>query len=268
MRRSQLATSGRAGPETDRDASRGTRAAPTSPSDEPARAVARDQERVAGWDHIEDPTATSRSKSESTTAVPLAARILSLFSDPRVDSITADFAGTALSVPRQDVETALDGMTQAGRLVASGGAVKRYSALPQDKQRLEQEFRAAARELGEHGVLAVPNTDEALAVLEDDVEEPRLPVTAGLLSLFLPGTGQLLNGDVGRAALVFAVWSLAWITNLSPVWTFVSLYAGAEAFFTAKIRSMERKLAREAGARGRSSAGPHALPPKPSSPGA
>ena len=67
----------------------------------------------------------------------------------------------------------------------------------------------------------------------------------GLLSLFLPGTGQLLNGDIGRASLVFAVWSLAWITHLSPVWTFVCLYAGAEAFFTAKIRSMERKLREE-----------------------
>src|SRR5690606_37103730 len=76
----------------------------------------------------------------------------------------------------------------------------------------------------------------------DDAEEPRLPVTAGLLSLFLPGTGQLLNGDVGRASLVFAVWSLALLTQLNPIWTFVALYAGAEAFFTAKVRGIERKL--------------------------
>ena len=89
-------------------------------------------------------------------------------------------------------------------------------------------------------------------------------MTAGLLSLFLPGTGQLLNGDVGRASLVFAVWSLAWITHLSPVWTFVCLYAGAEAFFTAKIRSMERKLAKEALGPG-SNPPPRQLPPaKPS----
>jgi hypothetical protein len=80
---------------------------------------------------------------------------------------------------------------------------------------------------------------------EDD-DEPRLPVTAGLLSLFLPGTGQLLNGDVGRASLVFAVWSLALLTHLSPIVTFVMLYAGAEAFFTAKVRGMERRLAIEA----------------------
>jgi hypothetical protein len=100
--------------------------------------------------------------------------------------------------------------------------------------------------------------------LEDDADEPRLPVTAGLLSLFLPGTGQLLNGDVGRASLVFAVWSLAWITHLSPVWTFVCLYAGAEAFFTAKIRSMERKLARDALRGQPPPRTPPALPPKPS----
>ena len=120
--------------------------------------------------------------------------------------------------------------------------------------------------LGEHGVLMQASPDDALATIDDEAEEPRLPVTAGLLSMFLPGTGQLLNGDVGRASLVFAVWSLAWITQLSPVWTFVCLYAGAEAFFTAKIRSMERKLAKEA-ALGPGNPPPTAgqLPPKPSS---
>lgn len=83
-----------------------------------------------------------------------------------------------------------------------------------------------------------------------------------MLSLFLPGTGQLLNGDIGRASLVFAVWSLAWITHLSPVWTFVCLYAGAEAFLTAKIRSMERKLAEEQGGHAAlaSATGPKKLP--------
>ena len=66
----------------------------------------------------------------------------------------------------------------------------------------------------------------------------------------MPGTGQLLNGDVGRASLVFAVWSLALLTHLSPIWTFVALYAGAEAFFTAKVRGMERRLALESGNKG------------------
>jgi hypothetical protein len=142
---------------------------------------------------------------------------------------------------------------------------KRYQLSAEDKARLEVLFRDSAQELGEHAVLAQATPDDALAALDDEAEEPRLPVTAGLLSMFLPGTGQLLNGDVGRASLVFAVWSLAWITQLSPVWTFVCLYAGAEAFFTAKIRSMERKLAKEA-ALPPGSAPPPALPPKPSSP--
>jgi hypothetical protein len=45
----------------------------------------------------------------------------------------------------------------------------------------------------------------------------------------------------------------------------VCLYAGAEAFFTAKIRSMERKLAREALSLGSATPAPRQLPPKPSS---
>lgn len=137
-------------------------------------------------------------------------------------------------------------MLQAGELVAeSDGADRRFRVPPAAKRELETMFREAAVELGEVSILA-HHREDALAAIEDDAEEPRLPVTAGLLSLFLPGTGQLLNGDVGRASLVFAVWSLAWITHLSPVWTFVCLYAGAEAFFTAKIRSMERKVAKDA----------------------
>ncbi|MCA9688427.1 MAG: hypothetical protein R3A51_20055 [Nannocystaceae bacterium] len=171
-------------------------------------------------------------------------QLLALLSDPRVDFLTVDSAAAALGRPAQDVATALESMRQAGILVASGGAVTRYGVTIDFKAELEAEFSLAAQELGEHGVLArLSDEENALTPFED--EEPRLPATAGLLSLFLPGTGQLLNGDIGRASLVFAVWSLAWITHLSPVWTFVCLYAGAEAFFTAKIRSMERKLREE-----------------------
>jgi hypothetical protein len=178
--------------------------------------------------------------------------------------VTATAAARTLERPLPDIETTLDAMVQAGELFASGGVTKQYRVPPEHKLQLEAAFRDAAHELGEHAVLARTTTDDALAALDDEAEEPRLPVTAGLLSLFLPGTGQLLNGDVGRASLVFAVWSLAWITHLSPVWTFVCLYAGAEAFFTAKIRSMERKLAREA-IGGGTSPPPRQLPPNPSS---
>ena len=217
-----------------------------------------------GWDH------TARSNGSNRALVPvgtdeLRAQLLSLLADPRTTSLTASAAATALALPLPDVETTLDAMAQAGELQRVGGVPKRYQLSAEDKARLELLFRDSAQELGEHGVLAQANSDDALATLDDEAEEPRLPVTAGLLSMFLPGTGQLLNGDVGRASLVFAVWSLAWITQLSPVWTFVCLYAGAEAFFTAKIRSMERKLAKEA-ALGPGSAPPPALPPKPSAP--
>lgn len=193
----------------------------------------------AGWDHTARPMLPVASASSST---PLRARLLSLFSDPRVQWVTIESAARTLGAPRSDVETVIAALVQSGELIERGDASRRFRVPHAEKQRLESMFRDAALELGEQGVLA-PVEDDALVPYDDDPEEPRLPVTAGLLSLFLPGTGQLLNGDVGRASLVFAVWSLAWITHLSPVWTFVCLYAGAEAFFTAKLRSMERKAA-------------------------
>lgn len=215
-----------------------------------------------GWDHTVDlERGTSPAKAEG---LPLRTRILSLFADPRLDTLTAAATARLLGVPQQDAQVALDAMSQAGDLIVADEGGRAFTVSAMQKQRLESLFRDAAHELGEHGVLMQTSPEDSLMALEDDSDEPRLPVTAGLLSLFLPGTGQLLNGDVGRASLVFAVWSLAWITHLSPVWTFVCLYAGAEAFFTAKIRSMERKMARDA-LRGQTGPGtPPALPPKPS----
>lgn len=217
-----------------------------------------------GWDHTARSSGLARLPALSTDE--LRAQLLSLLADPRIASITASSAAAALALPQSDVETTLDAMVQAGELSRAGGMPKRYLLSLEDKARLELLFRDSAHELGEHGVLAQSTPEDALAALDDEAEEPRLPVTAGLLSMFLPGTGQLLNGDVGRASLVFAVWSLAWITQLSPVWTFVCLYAGAEAFFTAKIRSMERKLAKEAALGPASPPTAGQLPPKPSSP--
>lgn len=218
-----------------------------------------------GWDHTARASVKPESSSPGTDE--LRSQLLSLFADPRTAAVTASAASSTLGLPQADVENTLDAMVQAGELLRTGGIPRRYQLPSEDKGRLEALFVDSARELGEHGVLMQTSADDALAAFDDDAEEPRLPITAGLLSMFLPGTGQLLNGDVGRASLVFAVWSLAWITQLSPVWTFVCLYAGAEAFFTAKIRSMERKLAKEA-ALGPGSAPPPTgqLPPKPSSP--
>ncbi|MCX4244829.1 hypothetical protein [Paraliomyxa miuraensis] len=216
-----------------------------------------------GWDHTVRST-THALPSAALGTDDVRAQLLSLLADPRTSSITASAAASALGLPHPDVETTLDAMAQAGELMRVGGVPKRYHLSAEDKVRLEALFRDSAHELGEHGVLVQTAPDDALAPLDDEAEEPRLPVTAGLLSMFLPGTGQLLNGDVGRASLVFAVWSLAWITQLSPVWTFVCLYAGAEAFFTAKIRSMERKLAKEAALGPATPPTAGQLPPKPS----
>ncbi len=216
-----------------------------------------------GWDHTVT-VGTEPASPPPPSKLPLRPQLLALLADPRVDSLTAAGAARVLGVPQQDAQVTLDAMAQTGDLVTGGEGSRTYFVSAARKQSLESMFRDAAQELGELGALTQTSTDEALMVLEDDTDEPRLPVTAGLLSIFLPGTGQLLNGDVGRASLVFAVWSLAWITHLTPVLTFVSLYAGAEAFFTAKIRSMERKLAREA-ILGQTPGGvPPALPPKPS----
>lgn len=213
----------------------------------------------SGWDYTVRAPAEPRPQSAASEKPSLRAEILSLFSDPRVQALTATTLVNKLAAPRQDVEITLAAMLQAGELIHDReGDATRFRVPPLAKRELEAMFRDAAVELGEITVLAHPRED-ALAAIEEDGEEPRLPVTAGLLSLFLPGTGQLLNGDVGRASLVFAVWSLAWITHLSPVWTFVCLYAGAEAFFTAKIRSMERKMAKEALPGG--GTGPTPLPP-------
>ena len=194
-----------------------------------------------GWDH-DAHTPTREAEPLDPSSLP--ARVLSLFSEPTVTTITTVSAARALDVPRTDVETAIEVLVQSGELRPVSETSLRYTVSPERKAQLEAMFREAAHELGETRALAL-REPEALAQFDDD-EEPRLPVTAGLLSLFLPGTGQLLNGDVGRASLVFAVWSLALLTHLSPIWTFVALYAGAEAFFTAKVRGMERKLALEA----------------------
>lgn len=200
-----------------------------------------------GWDvdAPEEETAATRARAHAR-ATPLTAEVMSLLADPRVRHISVVSAAESLGRPRTDVQIAIDALVQAGELdvVGTSAAAPRYGVSPERKSELEQMFRDAATDLGETRALARFHDGET-ALMLDEEDEPRLPVTAGLLSLFLPGTGQLLNGDVGRASLVFAVWSLALLTHLSPIWTFVALYAGAEAFFTAKIKGLERKLAVE-----------------------
>lgn len=195
-----------------------------------------------GWDF--DASSGPQAPSDPTDRSSLSAQVLSLFSEPTVTTITAVSAARGLERPRTDVQNAIDALVQAGELYPVTDGSLRYAVSPERKAQLEAMYREAAHELGETTALVLREPDELMTYEDDD--EPRLPVTAGLLSLFLPGTGQLLNGDVGRASLVFAVWSLALLTHLSPIVTFVMLYAGAEAFFTAKVRGMERKLAIEA----------------------
>jgi TM2 domain-containing membrane protein YozV len=193
-----------------------------------------------GWDH----DASEYDEPRSTAGTPLTAQLLALFAEPGVHSLTAARAASAIARPEAEIENALDALAQAGELVRRDDGIPRYAVTEARKAQLEHMFTEAAHELGE--TQALMRRDPTPIAVYDDDDEPRLPVTAGLLSLFLPGTGQLLNGDVGRASLVFAVWSLALLTHLSPIWTFVALYAGAEAFFTAKVRGIERRLELEA----------------------
>lgn len=91
----------------------------------------------------------------------------------------------------------------------------------------------------------VDNDDElASAVWRPPVEQPfvvldakppgRLRILAVVLaSLFLPGTGQLMNRTWCSAAIFFVVWVASWVTHLSPVWKITCLYAGFEAGWTA-----------------------------------
>ncbi len=218
------------------------RALPMAQVRDPAEATPR---RV-GWDLDASELGGAR-EDLSAPRASVGAQLLALLADPRVESLSAVSAARTLGLPRVDVQLALDALERAGELHRVSETAALYFATPERKAELEAAFRSTAHEVGESAALARIDAEQASSALvhysEDD--EPRLPVTAGLLSLFLPGTGQLLNGDVARASLVFAVWSLALLTHLSPIWTFVALYAGAEAFFSAKIRGLERRLAIE-----------------------
>ena len=192
-----------------------------------------------GWDHnasVQSQALAKRARQEA----PLTAQLLALFAEPGVYAITPRLAADTLERPVPDIENALEALVSAGELVRAPGHAPRYHVSEARKAQLEHMFTEAAHEVGETQALA-RYRPQGLAVFDEN-EEPRLPVTAGLLSLFLPGTGQLLNGDVGRASLVFAVWSLALLIHLPAIWTFVALYAGAEAFFTAKVRGIERRI--------------------------
>lgn len=209
-----------------------------------SRALVPTSSAGVGWDQ-DASEAPATTQAEADADAP--SRILSLLAVPGVHSISVELAAERLKLPRADVANAIEALEAAGELLALPGQAGRWTVSRERKAELELMFREVAFDMGENTALEVRQS-EMMALVDDD--EPRLPVTAGLLSVFLPGTGQLLNGDVGRASLVFAVWSLALLTNLSPIWTFVCLYAGAEAFFTAKVRGMERKLALEAAPEG------------------
>lgn len=222
-----------------------------------------DTARAVGWDlveashgrdasgHARDDRGGALARRTETSDASLSARILSVFAEPGVESLDAHEASSTLHVPLLDAETALEALAQAGHLQrlhlpqSEGSSGRdfvqpRFAVPAAQKAELERMFHAAAQRLGETRALA-PREEDLDDLLDDD--EPRLPITAGILSLFLPGTGQLLNGDIGRASLIFAVWALAMLTPFSAIVTFVRLYAGAEAFFNAKIRRLERQQA-------------------------
>lgn len=91
-----------------------------------------------------------------------------------------------------------------------------------------------------------PPTDEAPA------RYPRASVEWGvaavLASAFLPGTGQLINGRPGRAALMFVLWTISWILRLPPVWTLLCIISPIDAWKECSRQRRENDAASGPGA--------------------
>ena len=191
----------------------------------------------AGWD--------GRDAGAQFDGPSPAAQLLALFAEPGVTALHESKIAENLRLPVQDVRNLLRSLEQAGYLLTdSAGTQKLYRLRPDRKAELERLYVQTAQALGETQALAAREPQELANYVEED--EPRLPITAGILSLFLPGTGQLLNGDIGRAVLVFAIWALAVIAPHPAIIVFVRLYAGAEAFFNAKLRRLAQQRALQA----------------------
>lgn len=199
------------------------------------------------------------------------AQLLALFADPRIAELDAEYAAKQLELPRQDVRNMLRALTQAGYLECQGDIAERYSLRPDKKSELEGVFLRELQGLShaqalatrpDAAIVASGGPGDLVSMQEAQEDDPRMPMTAGILSLFLPGTGQLLNGDIGRAVLVFAIWALAILAPHPAIIIFVRLYAGAEAFFNAKLRRLAQRRALEAAAEQRAALGPgrQALP--------
>jgi|SRR5277367_2408224 len=67
--------------------------------------------------------------------------------------------------------------------------------------------------------------------------EPKSPVVAALLSLLIPGLGQLYNGEVVKA-IVFLV---GWLTIIA--WPLAVM----EAYYSARVSNLETRLRRLGG---------------------
>lgn len=231
-------------------------------SSTPAPAVATDwsapghRSNAGGtWESDGSEPSRAHAKAEGDSASPTA-QVLSLFADPRVSSIDAAFAAKELGLPRQDVQNILGALSQAGYLTRNGNMSDSFSLSPDKKSELEQLYMGTLRALHqEQGLVHNPSQEPFHPALQAQEDDPRMPMTAGILSLFLPGTGQLLNGDIGRAVLVFAIWALAILAPHPAIIIFVRLYAGAEAFFNAKLRRLAQRRALEAAAEQRAALG-------------
>lgn len=55
------------------------------------------------------------------------------------------------------------------------------------------------------------------------------PFWVFLLGFFLPGTGQLINYKIKKAAIIFIIWSIFWILHISPWWVLIHFIAGIDA---------------------------------------
>lgn len=240
---------------------------PASGEESPWEAPSVGLRQAGSWTGSQQSPPASSDPSNNGDPSPTA-QLLALFADPRIAEIDAEYAARELELPRQDVRNMLGALTQAGYLQSQGDLAERYSLRPDKKSELEGVFLRELQSLSHAQALAArpgaaqAGPSELVSMHEAQEDDPRMPMTAGILSLFLPGTGQLLNGDIGRAILVFAIWALAILAPHPAIIIFVRLYAGAEAFFNAKLRRLAQRRALEAAAEQRAALGPgrQALP--------
>jgi hypothetical protein len=93
--------------------------------------------------------------------------------------------------------------------------------------------------------IAATNPIHAALLLDPGPAKPKSPGVALLLSILIPGLGQMYNGEVGKGFAMFLGTALLWVVHL---WWIVCLWSWIDAYSTAKkmnLRYQRRMVAAE-----------------------